>query len=153
MPKILIVDDDATSRRLYTSLLTPYGYCVLEARDGKEGLSVAQTETPDLVISDIVMPTINGYEFVQHLRKLPQHQHTPVIFHSVNLLDEEARALGSACGISRFILKPFDPQQALATIQEALKSDLSEAPAAKRDPIPLLLNAYFVKGKKFDASV
>src|ERR1700674_5425032 len=149
MPKILIVDDDATSRRLYTSLLTPYGYCVLEARDGKEGLSVAQTETPDLVISDIVMPTINGYEFVQHLRKLPQHQHTPVIFHSVNLLDEEARALGSACGISRFILKPFDPQQALATIQEALKSDLSEAPAAlppaaKRDPIPLLLNAYFV---------
>ncbi len=158
MPKILIVDDDATSRRLYTSLLTPYGYSVLEARDGKEGLSVAQTETPDLVISDIVMPTINGYEFVQHLRKLPQHQHTPVIFHSVNLLDEEARALGSACGISRFILKPFDPQQALATIQEALKSDLSEAPAAlppaaKRDPIPLLLNAYFVKGKKLDASV
>ena len=158
MPKILIVDDDATSRRLYTSLLVPYGYRVLEARDGQEGLSIAQAETPDLVISDIVMPTINGYEFVQHLRKLPQHQHTPVIFHSVNLLDEEARALGSACGISRFILKPFDAQQALATIQEALESDLSEAhaalpPAAKPDPIPLLLNAYFVKGKKLDASV
>ena len=81
-----------------------------------------------------------------------------MIFHSVNLLDQEARALGSACGISRFILKPFDAQQALATIQEALKSDHSKPPetlppGAKRDPIPLLLNAYFVKGKKLDASV
>ena len=158
MPKILIIDDDATSRRLYTSLLAPYAYCVLEARDGQEGLSIAQAEIPDLVICDIVMPTINGYEFVQHLRKLPRHQHTPVIFHSVNLLDEEARVLGSACGISRFILKPFDAQQALATIQEALNSGDVETPAAlppvaKRDPIPLLLNAYFVKGKKLDASV
>ena len=158
MPKILIIDDDATSRRLYASLLAPYGYCLLEARDGQEGLSIAQAENPDLVICDIVMPTINGYQFVQELRSLSQHQDTPVIFHSVNLLDEEARALGSACGISRFILKPFDPQQALATIHEALKTDLQEPPAAlppaaKRDPIPLLLNAYFVKGKKLDASV
>ncbi len=158
MPKILIVDDDATSRRLYASLLAQHGYCVLEARDGKEGLSIAQGENPDVVICDIVMPTINGYEFVQHLRKLPQHRHTPVIFHSVNLLDEEARALGSACGVSRFIPKPFDPQQALATIQEALTSDHLQTPTAlsppaKRDPIPLLLNAYFEKGKKLDASV
>jgi PAS domain S-box-containing protein len=157
MPKILIIDDDATSRRLYASLLTPCGYSILEARDGQEGLSIAQAENPDLVICDIVMPTINGYQFVQELRNLPQHQQTPVILHSVNLLDEEARALGSACGISRFILKPFDSQQALATIQEALQTDPGQAPAAlppaaKRDPIPLLLNAYFVKGKKLDAS-
>jgi PAS domain S-box-containing protein len=158
MPNILIIDDDATSRRLYVSLLAPCGYRVVQARDGQEGLSIAQAENPDLVICDIVMPTINGYEFVQQLRSLPQHQRTPVIFHSVNLMDQEARALGSACGISRFILKPFNPQQALATIQEALNSDHLDAPAAvpsvaKRDPIPLLLNAYFVKGKKLDASV
>ncbi len=157
MPKILIIDDDGTSRRLYASLLAPHGYCLLEARDGQEGLSIAQAENPDLVICDIVMPTINGYEFVHRLRNLPQHQHTRVIFHSVNLLDQAARALGAACGISRFILKPFDPQQALATIQEALKTDHLEAPAlppaARRDPIPLLLNAYFVKGQKLDASV
>jgi PAS domain S-box-containing protein len=159
MPKILIIDDDATSRRLYASLLTPCGYSILEARDGQEGLSIAQAENPDLVICDIVMPMINGYQFVQELRNLPQHQQTPVIFHSVNLMDEEARALGSACGISRFILKPFDSQQALATIQEALQTDPRQAPVAlppaakRRDPIPLLLNAYFVKGKKLDASV
>jgi PAS domain S-box-containing protein len=158
MPKILVIDDDATSRRLYTSLLDLSGYCVVEARDGQEGLSIAQSENPDLVICDIVMPTLNGYEFVQRLRNLPQHRHTPVIFHSVNLLDEQARALGSACGISRFILKPFDAQQALVTIQETLNSDHLETsgslpPPAKRDPIPLLLNAYFVKGKRLDASV
>jgi CheY-like chemotaxis protein len=157
MPKILIIDDDATSRRLYTSLLAPSAYCVVEARDGQEGLSIAQSENPDLVICDIVMPTLSRYEFVQRLRNLPQHQHTPVIFHSVNLLDEEARALGSACGISRFILKLFDAEQALATIQEALscdhvKTSASLPPPTKRDPIPLLLNAYFVKGKKLDAS-
>ena len=57
MPNILIIDDDATSRRLYVSLLAPCGYRVVQARDGQEGLSVAQAENPDLVICDIVMLT------------------------------------------------------------------------------------------------
>jgi CheY-like chemotaxis protein len=121
MPKILIVDDDAMSRRLYASLLGRNGHSVMEARDGREGLAIAQAELPDLVISDIVMPTMNGYEFVQQLRGLPRHKRTPVIFCSASLLEPEARALGSACGISLFILKPFDARQVLATVDQALQ--------------------------------
>src|SRR5260370_29851079 len=100
MPKILIIDDDATSRRLYTSLLAPCGYSILEARDGQEGLSIAQAENPELVICHIVMPTINGHQFLQELINLPQHHQTLVIFHIVNLLDELALASRSSRGIS-----------------------------------------------------
>jgi len=158
MPKILIVDDDAMSRRLYASLLGRNGHSVMEARDGREGLAIAQAELPDLVISDIVMPTMNGYEFVQQLRGLPRHKRTPVIFCSASLLEPEARALGSACGISLFILKPFDARQVLATVDLALKKGFVSPPAplffdARLDPIPLLLNAYFEKARKLDASL
>jgi hypothetical protein len=157
MPKVLIVDDDATSRRLYASLLAHHGHSVIEAGDGREGLAVAQLELPDLVISDIVMPTMNGYEFVQQFRRLPEHQRTPVIFCSASLLEPEARALGSACGISLFILKPFDAKQVLATVEHALHPGFEPGPPlppyAQCDPIPLLLNAYFEKAKKLDASM
>ena len=71
MALILVVDDDVQSRQLYVSLLTPFGHQVIEAHDGKEGLEQAQLRTPDLIISDILMPTMNGYEFVSALRKDP----------------------------------------------------------------------------------
>ena len=158
MPKILIIDDDAMSRRLYASLLGRHGHTVMEARDGREGLAMAQAALPDLIISDIVMPAMNGYEFVQQLRGLPRHKRTPVIFCSASLLEPEARALGSACGISLFILKPFDAQQVLATVDHALQKDSVPPPAplffdVKLDPIPLLLNAYFEKARKLEASL
>lgn len=158
MPKILIIDDDAISRRLYVSLLAAQGHSVLEAGDGRQGLETAQAELPDLVISDIVMPTMNGYEFVRRLRGLPKHARTPVILSSSSLLEPEARALGTACGVSFFILKPFQANQALATVEEALHADSSQMqvtvpPDAHCDPIPLLLYAYFEKAKKLDASM
>jgi PAS domain S-box-containing protein len=153
---ILIVDDDVHSRQLYVSLLTPFGHQVIEAGDGKEGLEQARLRKPDLIISDILMPTMNGYEFVSALRKYPSLENLPVVFHSASFLDRETRSLGAACGVSLFIVKPCEPEKALAIIQGALGLE-TQKPAAPApiqtsgDPIPLLINAFFEKGKQLDA--
>lgn len=154
--KILVVDDDERSRLLYVSLLSPFGHQVIEARDGLEGLEKAKTERPDLIISDILMPTMNGYEFVSSLRKIPLLNATPVIFHSASFLDRETRSLGAACGVNLFILKPCEPEKALAVIHQALGLQ-SQVPTSVTpvqtggDPLPLLIDAFFEKGKQLDA--
>lgn len=154
--KILIVDDDAHSRQLYTSLLTPFGHLVLEARDGREGLEVAKREKPDLIVSDILMPTMNGYEFVSAVRRIPAIENTRVIFHSASFLSREARALGESCGVSLFILKPCEPEKILKVVEEALGSKLEEQEVAAPipaggDAVPVLIDAFFEKGKQLDA--
>src|SRR5229473_3370821 len=154
--KILIVDDDNGNRQLYVALLSPFGHEVIEAGDGKEGLEQARLRKPDLIISDILMPTMNGYEFVSAVRKHAPLKNVPVIFSSATFLDRETRSLGAACGVSLFILKPCEPEKALAIVQEALGLEIQRptAPAPSQtngDAIPLLLDAFYEKGKLLDA--
>lgn len=156
MALILIVDDDVHSRQLYVSLLTPFGHQVIEASDGKVGLEQARLRNPDLIISDILMPTMNGYEFVFSIRNFPSLESIPVIFHSASFLDHEARSLGASCGVSLFITKPCEPEQALTIVHQALGLEIgTPAPPAlipeKEDAIPVLIDAFFEKGKKLDA--
>lgn len=157
MASILIVDDDVQTRQLYLSLLTHFGHEVIEAIDGKDGLERARLNKPDLIISDILMPTMNGYEFVSALRKSPPLDKIPVIFHSASFLGKEARFLGASCGVSHFIVKPCEPEQALATIHQALglkiQRSLSPAsPPGSSDPIPFLIDTVFAKGKELDSA-
>src|SRR5579859_1369708 len=157
MAKILIVDDDKNNRQLFVCLLTPFGHQVMEAGDGKEGLEQAQLKKPDLIISDILMPTMNGYEFVSALRKCPTLGKVPIIFHSATFLDRETRSLGAACNVSLFILKPCEPEKALAVVQEALGLEIQQptAPPPSQpngDPIPLLLDAFYEKGQQLDTA-
>src|SRR5579884_174398 len=105
MATILVVDDDPNARQLYCSLLKPFGHTVLEARDGRDGLKLALEHKPDLIVSDILMPTMNGYDFVSALRKLPGQTDTNVIFQSASFLDRESRALGNTCGVSDYLSK------------------------------------------------
>lgn len=154
--KILIVDDDQGCRDLYRALLTPFGHEVLEARDGREGLEQARRHTPDLVVSDILMPTMNGYEFVSALRKTDAMRNVPIIFHSASFLDKETRSLGAACGVSHFILKPCEPDKALEAIHDALGLRPEARRVAPRelpqaDAIPLLIDAFYEKGQQLDA--
>ncbi len=156
MARILVVDDDPNARELYASLLTPFGHQVVGARDGREGLELAHQEKPDLIISDILMPTMNGYEFVSAVRKTASLAGVPVIFHSASFLDREARALGLSCGVSLYILKPCDPEKILDIVHRAL--GISPEPPAQASPpqvdretIPLLIDALFEKGKELDA--
>jgi PAS domain S-box-containing protein len=156
MAKILIVDDDPGTRQLYVSLLTPFGHQVNEARDGEEGLDAARKLTPGLVISDLLMPTMNGYEFVTRLRQFSGFERIPVIFQSASFLDHETQTLGRACGVNDYIGKPCEPEKILGTVNRVLGLPLQapmpvQTSEARDDPVPVLIDAFYAKGKQLDA--
>ena len=91
MATILVVDDHAPNREFLASLLTYEGHRILQASDGAEALDLARSTKPDLIISDVLMPTMDGYEFVRQLRRDPQVCHTAVIFWTAIYLAEPAR--------------------------------------------------------------
>ena len=84
MAKILVIDDRAVNREFLVTLLGYKGHRMLEASDGAEGLAVARAERPDLVICDVLMPTMDGYEFVRQLRADSAIAHITVIFYTAH---------------------------------------------------------------------
>jgi PAS domain S-box-containing protein len=85
-----------------------------------EALAVARTTRPDLIISDILMPTMDGYEFIRQLRADAEVAHTPVIFSTAHYLDHEAKALAQQCSVPFILPKPCDPEIVLSTVDAAL---------------------------------
>ncbi len=120
MAKILVVDDLAANRELVVSLINVRGHEPLEAADGAEALELVRKERPELIISDILMPTMDGYEFVRQLRADPAIADTEVIFYSAHYLEREARNLAMTCGVSRVLIKPCEPEDILDAIDQAL---------------------------------
>src|SRR6202030_2939389 len=88
---ILIVDDGPGNREYLVAVLGDSGHRLLEAADGAEALALARTEHPDLVIADILMPTMDGYEFVRRLRSNAEIAHTPVIFCTAHFREYDAK--------------------------------------------------------------
>lgn len=120
MAKILIVDDQAPNRALVVTLVRHGGHEALEAVDGAQALALVRAERPALVISDILMPTMDGYEFVRQLRADPALAGTRVIFYSAHYQGEEARSLALAGGVSEVLVKPCEPQDILRAIERTL---------------------------------
>lgn len=132
MATVLVVDDHETDRKLLRALLGYAGHRVVEAADGAEALIAASREMPDLVISDVLMPTMDGFEFVRNLRQDRGVAHVPVMFYSASYRGREASSLASSCGVSRLLLKPSDPQLILDAVAEILGSS-AEAPSLNPD--------------------
>jgi CheY-like chemotaxis protein len=122
MSKILIVDDRLLNRQLLVKLLGSRNHLAWEASDGAEALQLARLERPDLVISEVLMPTMDGFEFVRQLRADPVICQTPVIFMTGNHLGREARALAESCGVSSIIYRPFDQEEILRSVDTVLES-------------------------------
>ncbi len=120
MAKILVVDDLPANRALVVTLIGHSGHQALEAADGAQALEMVRAERPDLVISDILMPTMDGYEFVRQLRADHGLAATQVIFYSAHYREQEARSLALACGVTQVLVKPCEPQDILAAIEQAL---------------------------------
>ncbi|WP_428422489.1 ATP-binding protein [Methylibium sp.] len=120
MARILVVDDEPVNRELITTLLGYAGHESIEAADGVEALSQVRAERPDLVICDILMPTMDGYEFVRQLRGDAQIAHTEVIFYTATFMEREARQLARSCGVLHVLVKPCEPEEILRTVQRAL---------------------------------
>ena len=107
--KVLVVDDSLTIRVYHTSLLKSFGFEVDTAENGMEALEKAMSKKYDLILSDINMPVMDGYEFVKKLRKLDNYKLTPVVF--VTTLDsEEDKRKGFMAGATLYIVKPIDTE-------------------------------------------
>lgn len=139
---ILIADDQPANRSLLTLLFEGPETTLLEAQDGRDALALAQQQPPDLVITDILMPRMNGVELVQRLRGEPKLADVPVIFYTATYRTTEARALADACGVQWVLGKPSDPELILATAEQALGRPLASGergsvrPAAGGDGAP-----------------
>ncbi len=121
---ILIVDDQASVRQLLQDYLTEQGFRTVTANDGQAALQIARHEKPDLVLLDIMMPRMDGYQFLRAYRT--EQQHTPVII--ITAREEETDAvLGLDLGADDYVIKPFRMRELAARIRTALRR-LDEAP-------------------------
>ncbi|BAP55692.1 PAS domain-containing protein [Thioploca ingrica] len=104
--KILVIDDQLENRLVIVNLLTPLGFEVIEAPHGQEGLDKVQTESPNLIILDLIMPVMNGFEFVQQLRQISKYKEMVVIATSASVFNQYKEESLSA-GCNEFIAKPI----------------------------------------------
>src|SRR5947207_15590084 len=99
MATVLIVDDRAINREFLSTLLAYQGHRLLEASDGAQALALARIEHPDVVITDILMPTMDGYQFVRQLRATPALANIAVIFYTAHYHGQEPEKLAADCRV------------------------------------------------------
>ena len=117
--RILAIEDQEDNRRIPRDLLTAKGYELLEATTGEEGLAAAQRELPDLILMDIQLPGLDGYEVTRRIKADAGLRHIPVIaVTSYALSGDEQKA--AAAGCDGYVTKPFSPRMLLAKIEEYL---------------------------------
>jgi signal transduction histidine kinase/CheY-like chemotaxis protein len=127
MAIILVVDDRPTNRQFLVTLLGYWGHQLLEAADGAEALALVRAERPALVITDILMPTMDGFEFVRRLRADPAVTGTAVIFYSAEYQRAEVQALARAGGVVDYLTKPAEPEEILRAVDKLLGTNLAPA--------------------------
>ena len=104
MSKIMLVEDDNSLREIYSIRLTAEGYTIVSAGDGEEALAVAVRERPDLIISDVMMPKISGFDMLDILRSTPETKNIKVIMMTA-LSSEDQRQRGESLGADRYLVK------------------------------------------------
>ena len=121
MATILVVDASPADRRWYITLLGNYGHRLLEASDGVEALALAQAELPELIITDILMPHMDGFSLVRRLRAEPLLAGIPVVFQTANYDVSEIHRLARASGVQHILRKAAEPHEILRAVNESLK--------------------------------
>ena len=117
--RILVIEDTEDNRQIIRDLLSSVGYELIEAMDGVSGVALAQKERPDLILMDIQLPEIDGYEATRRIRAIPELAKVPIIaVTSYALSGDEAKTREAGC--DGYVAKPFSPRQLLAKIREFL---------------------------------
>jgi CheY-like chemotaxis protein len=116
VPSVLIVDDDAVVQLLLRVNFEMDGFAVMTADDGEQGLKIAREQHPDLVLLDVMMPKMDGYEVLTALRGDASTRSLPIVLLSAKS-EEEDRAIGMKAGADAYITKPFDPTSILTQVR------------------------------------
>ena len=124
--KILIVDDDPFSRQVIRRILSNVGYEVQEAANGEEALTKASIELPNLIILDINLPDMTGYEVCEQLKLNPDTEFIPILNITATYTKNEDWAHGLECGADNYLIKPIDPHVLLAIVTSMLKVENTE---------------------------
>jgi pilus assembly protein CpaE len=141
---ILVVDDDKVTRKLVSGVLERHGYRVQTANDGLEALGMVAEAAPDLVITDVLMPHVNGLELTQRLRRTHRTARIPVVMLSVRSRNEEILA-GYAEGADEYVHKPVDMEVLVAKVGALLQR--TRAAARAEQPAALGTVHVFLRGK------
>src|SRR6266498_719860 len=121
---LLIIEDDPDILKLLDATLTFKGYRVITARNGKEGLEAIQVKRPAIVITDIMMPKLDGFGLAHRIRINPETRDIPVVFITATYVAREDREFALNIGATRFIQKPVDLEKFLATIAELMEEGM-----------------------------
>lgn len=121
MAHILVADDEPDIRQLIAFTLQLGGHEITQAANGSEAVELTQQTQPDLIIMDVRMPKMNGYDACQIIKKTEATQHIPIVFLSAKGQDEDVTA-GITIGAVAYIVKPFSPQELMQRINDILNN-------------------------------
>ena len=119
--KILIVEDDVNSRVFLERALLSQGYTVESAANGVQALEKAVLSPPDLIISDIMMPEMDGFELCRRVKTDERLRTIPFVFYTATYIEQKDEKLAMALGASRFLIKPMEPEEFFSTIREVIE--------------------------------
>ncbi len=129
MTRVLIVDDNSTNLYLLDALLRGYGMEVISAENGRDALDKARLDPPDLIVTDILMPVMDGYALCRQWKKEEALKDIPLVFYTATYTDPKDEALAIGLGADRFIVKPQEPDVFMKIIEEVLKEKNHAKPA------------------------
>jgi CheY-like chemotaxis protein len=132
--KILLVDDNRDDRKLLRYMVEKNGHVAIEAGDGSDGLEKAKSTAPDLIISDALMPVMDGFQFLREVKQDPDLRSIPFIFYSSSYKEYQDVRLAMSLGADAYVFKPVEPAELWAKIENLLKTGKRE----KAPPVPLI---------------
>ena len=118
-PSVLLIEDDEASQYVYGTLLRRNGFVVRSARIGQEGLAAARADPPDVVLLDLGLPGLDGFEVLRELKTGAATRHVPVVVITVHVYEHD-RERATAAGCDAFLAKPLLPSDVLAAVQRTL---------------------------------
>ncbi len=132
MTRVLVVDDIQQNRYLLGMTLNAKGYEVISTKNGAEALEAAAKSRPDLIISDILMPVMDGFELCRRVKQNPDLNKIPFIFYTATYTDPRDEKLALSLGADRFIIKPQMPEVLLQTVDEVLEENRNKEEKPRR---------------------
>lgn len=137
--QLLLVDDDPNLILLVKDYLEFRGFKVITAENGQEALSTLESQTPDMIICDVMMPEMDGYSFVQKVRENAETSWIPILFLSAKGQSQD-RVKGLNTGADVYMVKPFEPEELVAQVESSLKqaARLAQRQAAGGDTAPTI---------------